>query len=206
MNCNTVELIGIYGSDQTIAQSAWTSTNRELTNEKISRIEKLINMLAKEGHHTPFEKSSLHFLCTVDVATQIQILKHRIGVSVNSESARYKELKDDKFYSPVDWTEEEKNKHVIFCEFCIKEYHETLNRLISQGISRNRAKESARFKLPYASQYVLDIMFNFRSFIHFQKLRNDEHSQLEIRELAETMLSLVKEKHCFDISLNAFGY
>lgn len=31
---NTVELIGHYGSDEIIALAAWTSTSRELTDEK----------------------------------------------------------------------------------------------------------------------------------------------------------------------------
>ena len=94
---NKVELIGYYGSDTIHAQSAWTSTSRELTDEKLSRVDKLLTMLATEGHHTPFEKSSLHFLVTVEQATHIHLLKHRIGVSINGESARYKELKEDRF-------------------------------------------------------------------------------------------------------------
>ena len=93
---NTVELLGYYGSDITHAQSAWTSTVRNLSDDKLSRIDKLLNMLASAGHHTPFEKSSLHFLVCTDIASHIHILKHRIGVSVNAESARYKELDEDK--------------------------------------------------------------------------------------------------------------
>ena len=100
---NTVELLGYYGDDKIHASSAWTSTNRDLTEEKVNRIPKLLDMLASEGHHTPFEKSSLHFLVTVDQATHIHLLKHRIGVSINGESARYKELKEDKMYLPEDW-------------------------------------------------------------------------------------------------------
>ena len=42
---NTVELIGYYGSDEVIACSAWTSTSRELTDEKKSRVGKLIDTL-----------------------------------------------------------------------------------------------------------------------------------------------------------------
>ena len=103
---NNVELIGHYGSDITHAQSAWTSTSRDLTEEKQGRIPQLLKMLAQEGHHTPFEKSSFHFLVTVDQATHIHILKHRIGISVNGESARYKELKEDKFYIPEDWPQQ----------------------------------------------------------------------------------------------------
>ena len=107
---NSVELLGYYGSDLTHAQSAWTSTSRDLTQEKLGRVDKLLTMLASEGHHTPFEKSSLHFLVTVDQATHIHLLKHRIGVSINGESARYKELKEDKSMLPYDWSNTWKNK------------------------------------------------------------------------------------------------
>jgi thymidylate synthase ThyX len=100
---NTVELIGYYGSDLTHAQSAWTSTSRDLSDEKLSRVPALLKMLAENGHHTPFEKSTLHFLVTCDQASHIHLLKHRIGTSINAESARYKELKEDKFYLPEDW-------------------------------------------------------------------------------------------------------
>ena len=100
---NKVELLGYYGDDNTHACSAWTSTSRDLSEEKINRIPKLLKMLADEGHHTPFEKSYLHFLVTTDIASHIHIIKHRIGVSVNGESARYKELKEDKYYLPEDW-------------------------------------------------------------------------------------------------------
>ena len=85
---NKVELLGYYGSDQVHACSAWTSTSRNLSDEKIQRIPKLLKMLADAGHHTPFEKSSLHFLVDTDIASHIHLLKHRIGVSINGESAR----------------------------------------------------------------------------------------------------------------------
>ena len=35
-------------------------------------------------------------------------------------------------------------------------------------------------------------MFNMRSFANFLKLRNSEHAQVEIREIAQEMLSLVQ--------------
>ncbi len=39
---NTVELLGWYGSDNVHAQSAWTSTSRDLTEDKVERIPKLM--------------------------------------------------------------------------------------------------------------------------------------------------------------------
>lgn len=203
---NTVELIGHYGGDETHALSAWTSTKRELTEERKSRMGKMLDTLADNGHHTPFEKSYLHFLITCDTASHIQILKHRVAVSVNAESARYKEHKEDKYYLPDDWPEPYRGALAKHCKESFYLYHTIIEALVLDGYSRTRAKESARFFLPYAAQLTLDVGFNFRSFIHFQGLRNEEHAQKEIREIAIKMVNLVFETREFDLSLKAFGY
>ena len=203
---NKVELLGYYGDDTVHASSAWTSTSRDLTEEKVNRIPKLLDMLASEGHHTPFEKSSLHFLVTVDQATHIHLLKHRIGVSINGESARYKELKEDKMYIPKDWDE---RWTLILGEHTAKSnalYHMCLEEL-TPVLGRKRAKESARFFKTFNSQITMDVMFNWRSFAHFQGLRNSEHAQVEVRELAQEMLELVKniEGNPFEHTIKAFN-
>ncbi len=202
---NQVELLGHYGSDLTHAQSAWTSTSRDLTEDKLSRVDKLLNMLASEGHETPFEKSGLHFLVTVDQATHIHLLKHRIGVSINGESARYKELKEDKMMWPQDWSGVWKRKLVDYTKEGNRLYHEALE-YFTPILGRKRAKESARFFKTFNSQITMDIMFNFRSFVHFQRLRNSEHAQREVRELAEEMLNQVKniEGNPFAKTIKAF--
>lgn len=202
---NNVELVGYYGSDETHALSAWTSTSRDLTDEKRGRIPALLERLASNEHGTPFEKSSLHFLVTVEAATHIQLLKHRAGVSFNGESARYKELRDDKFYIPVDWTPAERQEYVEFMEEALRKYHTVYSRLIAAGVPKPRAKESARFYLPYGNQITADIMFNFRSFMHFVGLRYSSHAQMEIRDLAYSMVCYVRDTHAFDESLRAFG-
>jgi flavin-dependent thymidylate synthase len=202
---NKVELLGHYGDDLVHACSAWTSTSRELTDEKIERVPKLLNMLASEGHHTPFEKSSLHFLVTVDQATHIHLLKHRIGVSINGESARYKELKEDKTYLPSDWPERWDTALRNFTNESNTLYHMCLEEL-TPVLGRKRAKESARFFKTFNSQITMDVMFNWRSFAHFQQLRNSEHAQVEVRELAQQMLELVKniEGNPFKHTIEAF--
>ena len=202
---NSVELLGYYGSDIVHAQSAWTSTSRDLTEDKLERIDKLLKMLASEGHHTPFEKSALHFLVNVDQATHIHLLKHRIGVSINGESARYKELKEDKMMIPSEWSNTWKNKLTDYANEGNKLYHEALE-YFTPILGRKRAKESARFFKTMNSQITMDVMFNWRSFYHFQKLRNDENSQKEVRLLAEEMLHLVKniDGNPFEKTIEAF--
>lgn len=203
---NKVELVGFYGSDETHALSAWTSTSRELTEDKKNRIDKLLNRLASEGHHTPFEKSSIHFLITTEIASHIQICKHRIGVSFNAESARYKQLKDKKCYAPIDWDQEEQEKIIKHYEDAFNKYTETYERLLKKGFSKKRAKESARFYLPYSHQLTADVMFNFRSFMHFIGLRREEGAQLEINNISQIMLEEVSKTEKFNLSLEAFGW
>jgi thymidylate synthase (FAD) len=205
LNRNRVELIGYYGGDKTHALSAWTSTERDIL-KKEKRIGALLKMLAENGHHTPFEKSTLHFLVTCDTASHIHILKHRIGVSVNGESARYKELKEDKYLVPEDWPEDMQEDFIVEIEKNFSWYHDTIKELERRGFTRKRAKESARFILPYANQLTLDVSFNFRSFMHFQSLRNKDDAQNEIGQIAQDMLELVKATKHFDLSLTGFGY
>ena len=159
-NKNTVELIGYYGSAKSHALSAWTSTSRQLDESKSQRIGKLLKMLASAGHHTPFEKSSLHFLVNTDIATHIQLLKHRVGVSVNAESARYKELKEDKRYIPDDWNAKWIDTLRVYTECGNELYHKCVEDL-TPVLGRTRAKEAARFFKTYNSQITADIMFNF---------------------------------------------
>ena len=241
---NKVTLIGYYGGDKTHCLSAWQSTGIEFDYTKSinSRVDllfsetvktkqktpqELLKMLANEGHHTPFEKSLLHFQVTGDLATHIHCVKHRIGVSVNSESARYKEL-EDKWYIPDDWDVliERSFPYSEGREFVDDNQCDTWNEALTAYVvlghqlyhaavaqltpvlGRKRAKESARYFLPYAKQLDFDVQFNFRSFIHFQGLRNTEHAQKEVHAIAQSMLEQVKAipGNPFKYSLEAFGY
>jgi len=205
-NQNTVELIGFYGDDLTHACSAWTSTSREVTPEKKSRIGSLLKMLAENGHHTPFEKSSLHFLIKTDIASHVHLIKHRVGVSVNGESARYKEIKEDNFLLPEDWPVEWRDIMKAYTERGLDLYHKCVEDLVkNHGFDRKRAKESARFFRPYNTQITSDVMFNWRSFYHFLNLRNKPDAQKEIRDIASQMLELVKQTNKFPLTIEAFG-
>lgn len=222
-NANSVELLGFYGSDEIIALSAWTSTSRDLSEEKRNRIPSLIESLWSNGHETPFEKASIHFLVNCDIASHIHLLKHRIA-QINAESARYKELKEDKFYLPEDWKIPVKSFYepISGCEYTDGQnwlevlegytklgnslYHQCLKDL-TPILGRKRAKESARYFKTYNSQIQADIQFNMRSFANFLRLRNSEHSQKEIRQIANTMLYLVEniEGNPFKSTLESWG-
>ena len=207
---NTVELIGYYGSDEVIALSAWTSTSRELDDAKRARIPALLNQLwnAKPvPHGTPFEKASVHFLVTCDIASHIHLLKHRIS-SLNAESARYKELKEDKYYIPEDWVGTRYERALVdFSNKANDLYHQTLEEL-TPILGRKRAKESARYFKLYNSQVTCDVQFNMRSFHNFLTQRMDGHAQIEIQRIAYKMLQAVRdiEGAPFQHTLEAWGW
>lgn len=215
---NSVQLIGWYGGDEAIACSAWTSTFRDLTDEKRERIGVLINSLWKAEpvpHGSPFEKGIVHFLVNTDIASHIHLLKHRIS-SINAESARYKELIQDKYYLPDDegWS----HKSSIYGKAWVEvledyskltneAYHQCLEEL-TPLLGRKRAKESARYFKMYNSQIEADVMFNMRSFHNFLNQRMDNHAQLEIQNIARQMLSLVSsiKGNPFKYTLKSWGY
>ena len=165
-------------------------------------------MLWREGHESAFEIGIVHFLVDTDIASHIHLLKHRIS-SLNAESARYKALKEDKYYVPEEWANIEvsdKNIRVDangspnlnwatnlekYTRLGNKLYHACVKDL-EPTLGRKRAKESARFFKTYNSQIQADIMFNMRSFANFIKLRDSEHAQAEIREIAQEMWNLVE--------------
>lgn len=225
---NKVEILGWYGGDEAIACSAWTSTSRDLTEEKRNRIGSLLKQLWNAEpvpHGSPFEKGIVHFLVDCDIASHIHLLKHRIS-SINAESARYKELKEDKFYLPEDW----RNININYGQFDAltyemfqgeKDWNNILDMYTNLGnklyhyalkdltpiLGRKRAKESARFFKTYNSQIQADVMFNMRSFHNFLTQRMDSHAQLEIQEISKQMLYLVKniERNPFKYTLEAWA-
>lgn len=211
----SVELTKFVGGDENHALSAWTSTSRDLNEEKRGRIHKLIGRLFGFEHHTPFEKSYIEFDIRSDIATHIHFLKHRVGVSINTESARYKTLKDIAFHIPEDWPEAEKERLSRHCRKSFRKYLKTKARLerslknrgVSEKDAIKRAKETSRYYLPYSAMLRMNVAFNFRSFAHFQLLRNSPHAQVEVRRVAQMMLEQLEDTGKFKWSIRAMkGY
>lgn len=212
----TVELVEWAGGDRAHARAAWASTKKDMTEEeREARTPGLLKFLATQDppHMSPFRKSYIEFNVDVDQASHYQTLKHRVGVyvtdelgvEVNVESARYRELGNDRWYVPEDWPEAWKAVLHHHAQASFDLYHQAVEEL-TPILGRKRARESARFFLPGAHVLTMNVSFNFESFMHFQKLRNHPDAQQEIREIANEMLAQVRRTHAFDHSLAAFGY
>lgn len=224
---NSVELIGWYGGDRAIARAAWTSTQADINNKTDDQIRDLIvNKLWNNGtgksHKTPFERGIVEFNIVCDVASHIHLIKHRLA-NINGESARYKELKEDRFHIPEDWANivatslkgdylEKHNgktwQQILEAHTQISDqlYHAALADL-TPVLGRKRAKESARFFKTYNSQITLSVMMNMSCFYNFYSLRADSAAQTEIQSIANGMLEEIKkiDGSPFKFTLEAFG-
>lgn len=216
-----VELLDSYGGDIAAARAAWTSTMGDVNTKTPEQIRKLIvntlwNNKTGKAHKTPFERPLVEFNITCDQASHIHLLKHRMAL-INGESARYKELLEDRIYLPTDWqdivlSEETSiygkgtpllNVLKRYSEQGNALYHQTLKDL-EPVLGRKRAKESARFFKTMNSEITLSVAMNMSCFANFYDLRSDIDAQLEIRMIAEEMFSLIKGIPEFQFIIEAF--
>ena len=248
MNQNKVELLDYMGSDNSHAVAAWASTFFELgielprnpkirvdqivdhilsKSKKMRSIEDLLNYLADNDHESPFRMSGFVFGMTTDIATHIQKLKHAVILEAeNAESAKYKELKEDKFYLPEDWfdvvPDNKKNiKYLLgypqeeyldwfhalelYSELGNKLYHEALKDLRPK-LGDKRAKETARYFKTYNSQLNSVNKFSFAGVMNFYSKRTVSFAQEEIKNVATQMVKAIHEipGEPFKQSLKAF--
>jgi thymidylate synthase (FAD) len=131
------------------------------------------------------------------------MIRHRAGCSYSIESARYRKYREEKFYIPEDLNEEWKSLLVSASDSCWHLYDRVIESHEELGLTRGRAKEIARYFLPLSTQVELVATYNMRSFLHFLKLRDEKHAQVEIRQVAQQMRALVEETERFKHSFEA---
>ena len=129
-------------------------------------------------------------------------MRHRWG-SFNEISARYSQVKEE-FYIPAKFRIQDKlNKQgsVTGDSFdnqkLLEEYSQSIKAsfnayksMIDSGVAR----EMARMVLPVAQYTQFYWTANARSLLNFLSLRMDAHAQLEIREYADAMAEIFREK------------
>ncbi|MBP7796799.1 MAG: FAD-dependent thymidylate synthase [Elusimicrobiales bacterium] len=195
-----LKLIDFIGGDLKVVLAARVSF--DMTPKGDERDKKLIEYLLKNGHLTPFEHSvfQFHVKCPIFIARQW--MRHRWG-SFNEVSSRYTEVKDE-FYIPKQFrVQDTKNKQGSIDDSSLpndkllKEYenaiensYRTYELLIKNGVAR----EMARMVLPVSQYTQFYWTVNARSLLNFLKLRMDDHAQYEIREYANAIHEIFKEK------------
>lgn len=206
-----VELQETMGSDESIANAAWTSTydktKREDKYDDKEKVAKLVRQLILDGHGTPIESVILRFWIRMPLFSDRQHMTHRLG-SHNGLSGRYRTMPED-FFSLPDDVNDIINKATVggglqasYNESC-KQANEGYKKIVASmkeaeksGFISNaefkRVRETVRGMLPTAGMVERTSIFNLRSFANYQRQRNSDHAQPEIRQVAKLMLEQVE--------------
>lgn len=181
-----VQLVDHSGSDLSVVKAARVSNIAEAA-EAVTTMEDrekgLINYLMKNKHGTPFEHAYMEFFVRAPIFVFREWMRHRIGISYNEESARYRQLKP-RFYVPSKERplrqEGTPGKYRIVMgdevdllfatRQMMKVYevaYETYVHMLDHGIAR----EVARNVLPVGIFSSMYVSFNPRSMMNFLGLR-----------------------------------
>ena len=162
---------------------------------------KLIRYLIEHSHWSPLE----HAHMTLEIATSrmisAQILRHR-SFTFSEFSQRYAIPTDPVIYDARRQAEKNRQSSVDDLDPGIKQWwrntqgslfwmaEETYRQALAKGI----AKECARAILPMNTSTRLYMTGSVRSWIHYIKLRTQEDTQAEHREIAEACKAIFVEQ------------
>ncbi len=198
-----VRLLSHIGGDDSVVKAMLVSTLGAESIEADATYGR-INYLMKNRHGTPFEHNSFTFYIKAPIAVFREFQRHRIGMSYNEMSGRYKEL-EPTFYLPNPdrpLVQEGKPGAYTFVAGTPAQYRLALNELdrayqagwrsyqvmLMNGI----AKEVARMALPVGIYSQMYVTCNARSLMSFLSLRTTggqfpSYPQYEIEQVAKLM-------------------
>ncbi len=181
----------------TVIERAGRTCYKSESNISEGSAEKFISNIIKRGHESVIEheKITVRFIC--DRGVTHELVRHRLA-SYSQESTRYCNYSNDRFgneltfIKPCFWNlddENDKKKFEIWKDsiaFIEKQY----NTLIKEGAK----PEEARSILPNSLKTEIVVTMNLREWRHFFKLRTAAAAHPQIREIANALLDVFKEK------------
>ena len=185
-------------AEQVIGYCARVSNPANQDNPDVAR---LLAYCIKHGHWSIFEMASMCVEIKTTRAIAPQILRHR-SFSFQEFSQRYAEVHDfpvlgqmrlagtTNRQSSQPLPEQGFDADIILdAELAVSRSYWTYNKLIKAGI----AAETARMVLPLCCPTTLYMSGTIRSWIHYVQLRTQEDTQLEHREIADSIKALMAE-------------
>lgn len=212
-----VELQEYMGSDEAIANAAWSSTyDKDRREEKYDDPEKVRFVIEQrlfgqdDVHNVPVESVVMRFWMRHPIFSDRQHMTHRLQ-SANGLSGRYRTMPLDWFRVPEDvqkifdkaaphWAEGPEVLYEASCRMATHNYQVTilaLKEAEKAGSITNeefrRAREIARGQLPTAGMVERTFIMNLGSFANYMRKRGPgSHAQLEIQQAACMMLEQVE--------------
>ena len=213
-----VQLINITPSaEQHIVEVARVSSKRQ---DKKQDYAGLIKYLIKHKHWSPFEHAYATFEIHTSKAIGIQLIRHR-SFTFQEFSQRYQDvgLINDDIFEPIELRKQATNNRQSSTDLfvdkvkveggymnlddMVESHLANAKQLYRLMLSEGVARETARMVLPLATKTKIHMTGSVRSWIHFLQLRDDEHAQKEIREIAKEVRSYLNE--ALPVVMSALG-
>lgn len=212
-----VKLIDLMGNDEAIVQAARVSYGAGT--KTVSEDRGLIRYLTRHYHSTPTEMCEIKIHICIPNHVWKQMLRHRTA-SINETSTRYSLVEDDKVevFAPellrlqsvdnkqgssgymAEYKTIDENGEYVSCAADAEELSTQANEAMALAyqayqnmIDAGVAREQARNVLPLATYTQAYWKIDLHNLFHFLRLRLDSHAQLEIREFAQAIYSIVKD-------------
>jgi thymidylate synthase (FAD) len=189
-------------AEQVIGYCARVSNPANQDNPDVAR---LLAYCIKHSHWSIFEMASMCVEIKTTRAIAPQILRHR-SFSFQEFSQRYAPVAtmaildgmrlagttNRQSSKPLpEWQDltEEQQERIKDAQRAVRDANEAYTGLLASGI----AAETARMVLPLCCPTTLYMSGTIRSWIHYVQLRTQEDTQLEHREIAESIKALMAE-------------
>lgn len=155
-----------------------------------------VRRVVSSGHESPLEHVKFTFAIEgVSRALTHQLVRHRIA-SFSQQSQRYVKADDFDYIIPplIEKDKKLKSEFLKIIDEVQRSYNKILEILKEKSITGEKANQDARFVLPQATETKIVVTMNCRELIHFFKQRCCTRAQWEIKDLADRMLEICKEK------------
>ena len=185
-------------AEQLIAQIARVSNPGNQNNRETAP--RLLRYLIKHKHWSPFEMCNMCIEINTTRAISAQIIRHR-SFSYQEFSQRYMDVGAlGSAVIPQLRRQDRKNRQNSFNDFDhqdvghfyrrISELFEDTEHLYQEMVSSGVAKETARAILPMNTRTRIYMNGTIRSWIHYLQIRASKETQVEHRQIAESILGI----------------
>lgn len=162
--------------------------------DKISRgsAEKLLKALNRSGHHSVFEHISVSVLIVCDRGITHEIVRHRL-CSFSQESTRYANYSKEKFGNeitvirPFFWDENDETYAEWFSSMMAAE------KSYLKLLAMDAKPQEARSVLPNSLKTEIIVTANLREWKHIFKLRCNQASHPQIRQIMLPLLNAFRK-------------
>ncbi len=197
-----------------IVEVARVSSSRK---NKKDKPEGLLRYLVQHKHWSPLEHGHATFEIETSKAIGIQLIRHR-SFAFQEFSQRYQDVNHlGDIFEPIELRAQcEDNRQSstevinpllpngVFSDKNIKMHFERCHLLYNELLEAGVAREQARMVLPLATTTKIHMTGSIRSWIHFLELRDDEHAQKEIQDVAKEIKKMFISE--FPIISKALNY